>query len=118
MKRTILGLLAATLIAAAAPTLADKTAGTAVDDSTINASVFTGARVYHALGQDLAVRSLSFWSATGNNPRNAIYIQSAISFALIAFGAATKEGFEAMVAYVAGLIAPRSRRGTCPATAG
>jgi len=39
MKRTILGLLAATLIAAAAPTLADKTAGPAVDDSTINASV-------------------------------------------------------------------------------
>ena len=39
MKRTILGLLAATLIAAAAPTLADKTAGTAVDDSTINAGV-------------------------------------------------------------------------------
>ena len=69
--------------------------------STINASVFTGARVYHALGEDLAVRSLSFWSSTGNNPRNAIYIQSAISFALIAFGAATKEGFEAMVAYTA-----------------
>jgi len=39
MKRTILGLLAATLIAAAAPTLADKTAGTVVDDNTINASV-------------------------------------------------------------------------------
>ena len=69
--------------------------------STINASVFTGARVYHALGQDLAMRSLGFWSATGNNPRNAIYIQSAISLALIAFGAATKEGLEAMVAYTA-----------------
>jgi amino acid transporter len=69
--------------------------------STINASVFTGARVYHALGEDLAVRSLSFWSATGNNPRNAIYIQSAISLGLIAFGATTKEGFEAMVAYTA-----------------
>jgi APA family basic amino acid/polyamine antiporter len=69
--------------------------------STINASVFTGARVYHALGEDLAVRSLSFWSAAGNNPRNAIYIQSAISLGLIAFGAATKEGFEAMVAYTA-----------------
>ena len=39
MKRTILGLLAATLIAAAAPALADKTAGNVVDDNSINASV-------------------------------------------------------------------------------
>ena len=69
--------------------------------STINASIFTGARVYHALGEDLAVRSLSFWSGAGNNPRNAIYLQSAIALALIVFGAATKEGFEAMVTYTA-----------------
>jgi basic amino acid/polyamine antiporter, APA family len=69
--------------------------------STINASIFTGARVYHALGEDLAVRSLSFWSGSGNNPRNAIYIQSAIALALIGFGATTKEGFEAMVNYTA-----------------
>jgi hyperosmotically inducible protein len=39
MKRTIFGLLAATLIAAAAPALADKTAGNVVDDNTVNASV-------------------------------------------------------------------------------
>ena len=69
--------------------------------STINASIFTGARVYHALGEDLAVRSLGFWSGAGNNPRNAIYLQSAIALALIGFGATTKEGFEAMVAYTA-----------------
>jgi hyperosmotically inducible protein len=41
MKRTILGLLAATLVAAAAPALADKTAGDVVDDNTVNASVKT-----------------------------------------------------------------------------
>ena len=69
--------------------------------STINASIFTGARVYHALCEDLAVRSLGFWSGAGNNPRNAIYLQSAIALALIGFGATTKEGFEAMVAYTA-----------------
>jgi amino acid transporter len=69
--------------------------------STINGSIFTGARVYHALGEDLAVRSLSFWSGTGNNPRNAIYLQSAIALALIGFGATTKEGFEAMINYTA-----------------
>lgn len=39
MRHTILGLLAATLIAAAAPALADKTAGNVMDDSGINASV-------------------------------------------------------------------------------
>lgn len=39
MKRTILGLLAATLVAAAAPALADKTAGNVIDDNTVNASV-------------------------------------------------------------------------------
>jgi APA family basic amino acid/polyamine antiporter len=69
--------------------------------STINASIFTGARVYHALGEDLAVRSLSIWSGAGNNPRNAIYLQSAIALALIGFGASTKEGFQAMVNYTA-----------------
>ena len=69
--------------------------------STINASIFTGSRIYHALGEDLAVRSLSFLSGTGNNPRNAITLQSAIALALIGFGATTKEGFEAMVNYTA-----------------
>jgi amino acid transporter len=69
--------------------------------STINASIFTGARVYHALGEDLSVRSLSIWNATGNNPRNAIYLQSAIALALIGFGATTREGFQAMVEYTA-----------------
>jgi hyperosmotically inducible protein len=39
MKRTILGLLAATFIATAAPALADKTAGDVIDDNTVNASV-------------------------------------------------------------------------------
>lgn len=69
--------------------------------STINASIFTGSRVYHALGEDLSVRSLGLWSGAGNNPRNAIYLQSAIALALIGFGATTQEGFQAMVKYTA-----------------
>ncbi len=69
--------------------------------STINASIFTGARIYHALGEDLSLRRLSLWSGTGNNPRNAIYLQSAIALALIGFGATTREGFQAMVEYTA-----------------
>jgi amino acid transporter len=69
--------------------------------STINASIFTGARVYHALGQDLQLERLKIWDVAGNNPRNAIIAQSLIAFALILFGAISKDGFSAMVEYTA-----------------
>ena len=68
--------------------------------STINASIFTTPGVPRS-ARTLAVRSLSFWSGTGNNKSNAITLQSAIALALIGFGATTKEGFEAMVNYTA-----------------
>ncbi len=67
--------------------------------STINASIFTGARLYHALGQDLALSHLRIWDAKGNNPRNAIIVQSAIAFVLIVFGALSQDGFLGMVLY-------------------
>jgi len=67
--------------------------------STINASIFTGARVYHALGQDLALNHLKIWDAKGNNPRNAIIVQSLIAFALVLFGALSQDGFLGMVLY-------------------
>jgi APA family basic amino acid/polyamine antiporter len=67
--------------------------------STINASIFTGARVYHALGQDLDLRRLRIWDVEGNNPRNAIIAQSLIAFALVFFGALSKDGFFGMVLY-------------------
>lgn len=67
--------------------------------STINASIFTGARVYHALGQDLQLERLRIWNVEGNNPRNAIVIQSVIAFALILFGALSQDGFLGMVLY-------------------
>lgn len=69
--------------------------------STINASIFTGARVYHALGQDLQLERLKIWDVAGNNPRNAIIVQSLIAFALILLGAVSKDGFSAMVEYTA-----------------
>jgi basic amino acid/polyamine antiporter, APA family len=69
--------------------------------STMNASIFTGARLYHALGQDLALRHLRDWSDTGNNPRNAILVQSGIALALVLFGAFARDGFTAMVEYTA-----------------
>jgi amino acid transporter len=67
--------------------------------STINASIFTGARVYHALGQDLQLERLRIWNVEGNNPRNAIIMQSVIAFALIVFGALSQDGFLGMVLY-------------------
>jgi APA family basic amino acid/polyamine antiporter len=69
--------------------------------STMNASIFTGARLYHALGEDLQLKRLRLWNVKGNNPRNAIIAQSIIAFALVLFGAATREGFSAMVEYTA-----------------
>jgi amino acid transporter len=70
--------------------------------STMNATVFTGARTYYALGRDLSVaRFLGTWEARGHKPTNALILQGAISLALVAFGAATRDGLEAMVAYTA-----------------
>ena len=69
--------------------------------STMNATIFTGARLYHALGQDLSLRHLKDWSEAGNNPRSAILAQSAIAFALLVFGAFARDGFTAMVEYTA-----------------
>ncbi len=70
--------------------------------STLNATIFTGARVYHALGRDLpSLEGLGLWNRHGNNPRNAVILQSIISLVLIIFGAVTREGFQAMVEYTA-----------------
>jgi amino acid transporter len=69
--------------------------------STMNASIFTGARLYHALGEDLSLRRLRLWSNAGNNPRYAILAQSFIAMALILFGAVARDGFKAMVEYTA-----------------
>ena len=70
--------------------------------STINATIFTGARVYHALGRDLPLlRNLGVWSERGDAPINAILAQGAITCALILLGAFTPDGFKAMVEYTA-----------------
>ncbi|ARQ03013.1 APC family permease [Pseudorhodoplanes sinuspersici] len=69
--------------------------------STMNASIFTGARLYHALGQDLSLERLQVWDAARNNPRNAIILQSVIAMTLVFFGAIARDGFKAMVEYTA-----------------
>jgi basic amino acid/polyamine antiporter, APA family len=70
--------------------------------STLNGTIFTGARTYYALGRDLSsIRLLGVWERHGQKPSNALLLQCTISLALIIFGSATREGFEAMVAYTA-----------------
>jgi len=69
--------------------------------TTMNATIFTGARLYHALGQDLSLEKLQVWDSARNNPRNAIILQSVIAFVLICFGAMARDGFKAMVEYTA-----------------
>jgi amino acid transporter len=70
--------------------------------STLNATVFTGARAYSALGRDVpALAGLGFWDARGHHPVNAILLQTAITLALVAFGAISRGGFGAMVEYSA-----------------
>ncbi|HEY7384958.1 MAG TPA: amino acid permease [Beijerinckiaceae bacterium] len=70
--------------------------------STLNGTIFTGARVYYALGRDLPVmRRLGMWDDRGDTPRNGLLVQTAIALALVVLGAATRDGFQTMVEYTA-----------------
>jgi basic amino acid/polyamine antiporter, APA family len=68
--------------------------------STLNATIFTGARVFYALGRDLpALRLFGIWSPRGENPANAFILQGVIALALVGLGALMRDGFKAMVEY-------------------
>ena len=68
--------------------------------STLNATIFTGARVYYALGRDLpGLKFFGVWSARGENPANAFLLQGAIALALVGLGAFSRNGFKTMVEY-------------------
>ena len=70
--------------------------------STLNATIFTGSRVFYAMARDLTVlRRIGEWRAEGTTPANGLLVQGAIALALIAFGAVTRDGFKAMVDYTA-----------------
>lgn len=70
--------------------------------STLNATVFTGARVYYALGRDIpALRRFGAWRAKGGTPANALWLQAAIALALVPFGSLAHDGFTATVEYTA-----------------
>ena len=70
--------------------------------STLNGTIFTGARSYFALGRDVTIfNRLGIWDERGQNPANGLIVQCVIAIALILFGSTTRDGFEAMVAYTA-----------------
>ena len=74
--------------------------------SSANASMITGARGSFAVGTVVSsLGALGIWRETSaddsGTPRRALIVQALISLILVAFGAATRAGFETMVAYTA-----------------
>jgi basic amino acid/polyamine antiporter, APA family len=71
--------------------------------STLNATIFTGARTNYALGRDFPVLGLmGRWKSEGETPANALLVQGGIALALVAFGTlGTRSGVESMVDYTA-----------------
>lgn len=70
--------------------------------STVNATVFTGARTNYAVGRDFAVfRYLGRWDERAASPVNALLVQGIISLVLVALASFTPDGFQTMAAYTA-----------------
>jgi basic amino acid/polyamine antiporter, APA family len=70
--------------------------------STLNGTIFTGARTYYALGRDLSVLGrLGAWHPLRDNPIAAFLLQGFMSIGLVIFGSLSKDGFSAMVDYTA-----------------
>ena len=71
--------------------------------STLNATVFTGARTNYALGRDYALfGKLGVWSEGANAPVPALITQGVIAMVLVLLSSFTPDGFETMVAYTSG----------------
>jgi len=70
--------------------------------STLNATIFTGARVFYVMARDMTIlRWVAVWDSRGKTPANGQVLQGSIALALIAMGAITRDGFKAMVDYTA-----------------
>lgn len=70
--------------------------------STLNATIFTGARSNLALGQSFSLFSgLGVRNDRTGTPVNAVLLQAAIALGLIAFGSMARDGFTHMVEYTA-----------------
>jgi amino acid transporter len=75
--------------------------------SSANATMITGARSNYAVGNDVSpLAMLGVWSESKDErdsgaPRRALAVQCVVSLLLVLLGAATRAGFETMVAYTA-----------------
>ncbi|WP_051988093.1 amino acid permease [Bosea sp. UNC402CLCol] len=70
--------------------------------STLNATIFTGARVYFAMARDLTLLPrVGEWDERGRAPANGLLLQGAVALLLVGFGAASRDGFHSMVDYSA-----------------
>jgi amino acid transporter len=70
--------------------------------TSVNATIFTGARTAYALGRDFPPFAfLGRWSPETKTPVNALLIQGGIALALAGLGGWTRKGFETMVEYTA-----------------
>lgn len=67
-----------------------------------NATTFMGARTNYALGQDFPLFAwLGRWHERAGTPINALWVQGAITMALVFLGTWTRKGFKTMVDYTA-----------------
>ncbi len=70
--------------------------------STVNATIFTGARVFYVMARDMrGLRWVGTWDERGATPVNGYIAQGVVALALIAMGAVSRDGFKAMVDYTA-----------------
>jgi amino acid transporter len=70
--------------------------------TSINATIFTGARSAYAVGRDFRpFRFIGQWHAGRQAPVNALAAQAVIALLLIGVGGLTRRGFETMVEYTA-----------------
>jgi amino acid transporter len=70
--------------------------------STLNGTMFTGARGFYAMARDMTVMQwIGVWDGRGKAPANGQLAQGIVALALIALGAITRDGFKAMVDYTA-----------------
>lgn len=70
--------------------------------STLNATMFTGARGFYAMARDMTVMQwIGVWDGRGKAPANGQIAQGLVALALIGLGAVTRDGFKAMVDYTA-----------------
>ncbi len=70
--------------------------------TSLNTTIFTGARSNYALGKDFSALSfLGKWNGDKSAPVNSLILQCVIAIALVIFGAFTRNGFESMVDFTA-----------------